>query len=133
MEFTERIRQFFFGKHRVKTPTILQMEATECGAASLGMVLAYYGKWLPLEKLRQECGVTRDGVNANTSVGYANSGYTTVAGKLKPIPKIANAINSGTSFMKKQPFFRKAVTTGTKTASEAMTKKIEAEIDALTK
>lgn len=75
----------------------------------------------------------RDGVNANTSVGYANSGYTTVAGKVKPIPKIANAINSGTSFMKKQPFFRKAVTAGTKTASEAMTKKIEAEIDALTK
>ena len=75
----------------------------------------------------------KNGSEVNTSVGYRNAGYTTINGKTKPIPQIVNAINSGTSFMKKQPFVRKAATTGAKKAGDAITKYIEAKFDALKK
>jgi NHLM bacteriocin system ABC transporter peptidase/ATP-binding protein len=47
-----------------RVPVIMQMEALECGAACLAMILAYYDKWLPLEQVRRDCGVSRDGSNA---------------------------------------------------------------------
>lgn len=54
-----------------KTPTVFQMEATECGAASLSMIFSYYGKYLPLEQMRIETGVTRDGCNAGNMMRAA--------------------------------------------------------------
>ena len=68
-------------KGRVKVPMIMQLETLECGAASLAMVMAFYGKWVPLEQVRADCGVSRDGSRAKNilkaarSYGFQAKGY----------------------------------------------------------
>lgn len=88
----ERIKKFFTGDgKRVKVPTVLQMEATECGAASLAMIFAHYGLWLPLETLRSECGVNRDGSKASCVLRAARNrgcdanGFKLNADRLKEV------------------------------------------------
>ena len=64
-----------------KVPVVMQMEALECGAASLAMVMAYYGKWVPLEQVREDCDVSRDGSKAGNiaraarTYGFKATGY----------------------------------------------------------
>ena len=68
-----------------KVPLVMQLETLECGAASLAMVMAYYGKWVPLEQVRVDCGVSRDGSKAsNIWTAAEHYGFNVEAYKTTP-------------------------------------------------
>lgn len=112
------------------------IEAAIDGIQNAPFKYAVFGSRLPspeeVAALRGGVGIAKfdkNGSEVQTSIGFANAGYADVAGKSKPIALIANSINSGTSFMQKQPFFRKGVNKAKKRAEEAIAKTIEQRLE----
>ena len=97
----KEVRKPKTGKGVAKTPIIMQLEALECGAASLAMIMAYYDKWVALEQVRVDCGVSRNGSSAKNICRAARkynlkaSGYVRNAESLKQKGKFPAIIHWG--------------------------------------
>ena len=84
----KEIRKPKSGKGVANTPLIMQLEALECGAASLAMVMAYYGKWVALEQVRVDCGVSRNGSSAKNICRAAKKYNLKASGYVRGLEKI---------------------------------------------
>lgn len=76
-------------KKRLRTPLFPQLETSECGAACLGIVLAHFGQWEPIEELRKACGVSRDGSSAADIVKAGRKYNLKVSGWRKQVSELA--------------------------------------------
>ena len=120
-------------------------QAIKTEAQTIKADFFHYAVWITrLPSLEEKAAVTaaagsgiakfdKNGTEVNAAGGFGKAGYVEINGKLKPIAQIANAINSGTSFMNKQPFFRRAVNHGSRKAEDKIVKSIEETMDALIK
>ena len=76
----------------------------------------------------------KNGSEVDTLIGITgNAGYANINGKQKAVRMIARAINSGTSFMAKQPVFRKAASQSAGKAKAAIISKAESMLDNIIK
>ena len=90
-------------RRRVRTPTLLQSDQTECGAVSLGIVLAFFGRWVPREQLRAACAVSRDG-SSGADISRAAREFGLEAKGWRREPRSSNGIECrSSSFWEFQP------------------------------